>query len=161
MGVAYPNNFSSFGLEVAYKYNNNCPITFEEYRDRILELYMNVLIVNEEFDPSDREDPVKRLVTDQYGGYFNPEEFNVFNIFVERNTYEIEGGLFNSEKTGKFYTAVKEKNHSTKFYENKIHKLFLTFEVLLDKKITHFRSISYGIVDAIGTLGGAFGIISW
>ena len=75
--------------------------------------------MNEYFDPSDREDPIKRLITDKYLGYFSPNVFNRYNLFVEKNTYQIEGGLFNSQKNGKFYTVSKENTHITKLTENK------------------------------------------
>ena len=117
--------------------------------------------MNEYFDSSNRQDPVKRLITDQYQGFFNPKMFNMYKLFVERNTYEIEGGLFHSQKNGKLYSVVKERAHITELFEDKVNKVFLNFEISLDQKITHFRSTSYGIVDVIGTLGGAFGIISW
>ena len=115
----YQNKFSNFGLEFYYEYNSSCPITFEEYKERVTEIHLYTLVVNEYFDPSDREDPIKRLITDKYLGYFSPNVFNRYNLFVEKNTYQIEGGLFNSQKNGKFYTVSKENTHITKLTENK------------------------------------------
>ena len=41
------------------------------------------------------------------------------------------------------------------------NKVFLNFEVRLDAKLKHYKSITYGIIDAIGTLGGVFEILFW
>ena len=42
-----------------------------------------------------------------------------------------------------------------------LNKGFLNFEVMLDAKVKHYKSITYGVIDAIGTLGGVFEILLW
>ena len=37
----------------------------------------------------------------------------------------------------------------------------MTFEIRLDSKVKHFNSRIYGILDAVGTLGGIFEILLW
>ena len=81
-------------------------------------------------------------------------------MYIGKNTYEIESGLFSSEKTGKFYTVSRESTYSSQII-NITDKVILNFEVMLDAKVTHYKSTTYGIIDAIGTLGGVFEILFW
>ena len=119
-----------------------------------------MIIGNERFDPSNRDEPIQRLITDQHYGVFSPKKNNYYDMFIEMNTYEIESGIFSSEKTGKFYTVSKEKTFVSE-QENANNKVFLNFDVRLDSKVKHYKSIAYGIIDAIGTLGGVFEILYW
>ena len=111
--AAIQNNFSSFGLLYSYQYNPSCPLTFEEYIDKLYEIDLRLIIANERFDPSNREEPIKRLITDQYSSSSTPKMFNYYNMFIGMNTYEIESGIFTSQKTGKFYTVSRESTHSS------------------------------------------------
>ena len=118
------------------------------------------MIGNERFDPSNRDEPTQRLITDQYYGLFSPKMNNYYTMFIGMNTYEIESGIFSSEKTGKFYTVSREKIFAIE-HKNTTHKVLLNFDLRLDSKVKHYKSITYGIIDAIGTLGGVFEILFW
>ena len=85
---------------------------------------------------------------------------NRYDMFIGMNTYEIESGIFSSEKTGKFYTVSREKTYGAESFDTNYKKL-LNFELRLDSKVRHYKSITYGIIDAIGTLGGVFEILLW
>ena len=74
----------------------------------------NLVIGNERFDPSNRQEPIQRLITDQHYSYFSPNVFNYYTMFIAKNTYEIEGGMFSSQNTGKFYTVSRETSHTRK-----------------------------------------------
>ena len=82
-------------------------------------------------------------------------------MFVGINTYEIESGIFNSEQSGKFYTVERENIHSTEHVLDTSTKVFVSLDIRLDTKVKHYKSITYGIIDAIGTLGGVFEILVW
>ena len=84
-------------------------MTFEEYINKVAEIQFNLIIGNEQFDPSNRDEPIQRLITDQHYGIFSPKMNNYYDMFIGMNTYEIESSIFSSEKTGKFYTVSKEK----------------------------------------------------
>ena len=81
-------------------------------------------------------------------------------MFVGMNTYQIESGIFSSEKDGKFYTVNMDRAYDTA-HPNTTNKLLLQYELRLDSKVKHYKSITYGIIDAIGTLGGVFEILLW
>ena len=117
-----------------------------------------MIIGDERLDISNRDEPIRRLITDQHYSRFSPKTYNYYDMFIGMNTYEIEGGMFSSGKTGKFYTVSRESTHISEIL-NTQHKPFLKFEVRLDAKVKHYKSITYGIIDAIGTLGGFFEIL--
>ena len=104
---------SSFGLKYRYQYDPYCPLTFEEYTDKVTEIQFNLIIGNERFDPSNREEPIKRLITDQHYSIFSPKMQNYYHMFIRMNTYKIEGGIFTPEKTGTFYTVSGESTHTS------------------------------------------------
>ena len=79
---------------------------------------LSLVIGNERFDPSNRDEPIQRLVTDQHFGYFSPKTNNYYALFVGMNTYEIEGGMFSSKKTGIFYSVTREGTYNTKLLNN-------------------------------------------
>ena len=107
------NNYSSFGVKLLYEYNPSCPITYEEYTDKISQIDLSLIIGNERFDPSNIEEPVQRLTTDQHFSSFTPKLHNYYTMFIGMNTYEIESGVFSSEKTGKFYSVTRENSYTT------------------------------------------------
>ena len=118
-----------------------------------------MIIGNEQFDPSNKDEPIKRLITDQYFSYFSPRELNYYNMYIGLNTYEIESGIFNSKKTGQFFTITKENIHTSELKSS--NKSLLNFDIRLDSEAKHYVSSTYGIIDAIGTLGGVFEILYW
>ena len=111
------NNFSSFGLEYRYQYNSNCPLTYEEFTNKVAEIEFNLIIGNEQFDPSNRDEPIQRLISDQYYSRFSPKMNNYYTMFIGMNTYEIESSIFSSEKTGKFYTVSREKTYGAESFD--------------------------------------------
>ena len=143
-----------------YKYNSNCPLTFEEYTNKVADIEFDLIIGNERFDPSNKDEPIQRLITDQHYSSFSPKMHNYYDMFIGMNTYEIESGIFSSEKTGKFYTVNRERTFDTS-YPNTTNKILMQYELMLDSKVKHYKSITYGIIDAIGTLGGVFEILLW
>ena len=147
-------------MQFWYQYNPKCPLSFEEYTDKISKVELAMVIGNERFDPSDTDEPIQRLITDQYNGHFSPKTNNLYSLFIGKNTYEIEGGIFSSSKTGKFYTVNRE-NILISELPNTPQKTFLKFDVRLDAKVKHYNSMTYGIIEAIGTLGGVFEILFW
>ena len=81
-------------------------------------------------------------------------------MFVGKNTYEMEGGMFSSDKTGEFYTVTRDNTHTRKLSDTR-DKVYLSFEARLEGQMKHYKSSTYGIIDVIGTLGGVFEIIFW
>ena len=119
-----------------------------------------MIIGNERFDPSNRDEPIQRLITDQYYRYFTLNVINFYHMFIGKNTYEMEGGILNSDKTGKFYAVTRENTHTRKL-SNTTNKVFFYFVARLEGQVKHYKSIAYGVIDVIGTLGGVFEILFW
>ena len=160
-GSHLANTFSTFGVHIRHKYNSSCPLTYEELIDKIYRLEINLVIANEYFDPSNREDPIKKVNTDQFHSLSTPQTSNLYNVFVKKNTYEIESGLFSPQKTGNFYQISKDVTHTSKNNIESQDTLLANLQVQLDPQVTHYKSTTYGIIDAIGTLGGTFEILFW
>ena len=71
---------------------------------------VNLVIANEYFDPSNKEDPIQTVINDQYYATFSSDKLTRYNVFIQKNTYEIESGnLFTSKKTGEFYKVSRDK----------------------------------------------------
>ena len=56
---------------------------------------------------------------------------------------------------------IETNNYSTKSFSHQGTTDFLQFIITLDAEVKDYKSRVYGFIDAIGTLGGAFEIISW
>ena len=66
----------------------------------------NLIITNEYFDPFNKEDPIQTVINDQYYVTSSPDRHTEYDVFIQKNTYEIEsGGLFSNIKTGEFYRS--------------------------------------------------------
>ena len=59
-----------------------------------------------------------------------------------------------------FLELEKKNSYSSELEANNREK-FLYLTLMLDSGIKHYSSKVYGIIDAIGTLGGVFEIIFW
>ena len=75
---------------------------------------MEIIIGNEILDPSNKEQPIQRLITDEYDGFYDPRILNKHTLLLGVNTYEIEDGIFSSTKTGKFYAVTRDKVHNAR-----------------------------------------------
>ena len=68
------------------------------------------MIANEYFDPFSKEDPIQTVLNNQFYVTFSADRYTEYDVFIQKNTYEIEsGGLLNRKKTGQFYRVAKEK----------------------------------------------------
>ena len=103
-------NFNSIVVELKYEFNNQCSLSYEQFIERVFEVRMQFIFANEYFDPLKNEDPIKTVISDQYYVYMSPKLYTNYDIFIEKNTYEIEKGyLFSNKKIGEFFRAGKEK----------------------------------------------------
>ena len=121
-----------------YEYNPSCPLSYEEYLEKVFYVQMEIIIGNEILDPSNKEQPIQRLITDEYDGFYDPRILNKHTLLLGVNTYEIEDGIFSSTKTGKFYAVTRDKVHNART-ETVENEFFLTFEVKLDSTVKHFH----------------------
>ena len=68
---------------------------------------------------------------------------------------------FLKNKTGKFFRVLKEKQDR---YDQDLNSTTITsmeFQITLDSEEKHHSAKIYGIIDAIGTLGGVHEIVLW
>ena len=56
---------------------------------------------------------------------------------------------------------MQTNSYQTKSYAYNSSIDFFQLSILLDTEMKNYKARVYGIIDAIGTLGGAFEIISW
>ena len=147
---------------LSYNENLDCRLTYSNYISRLYEVKIQFVILNEYFDPSNQDDPIKTVINDQYYKFISPRSYNYYEVFVEKNTYEIDQGfLFSSKINGNFYRAGKTNSHITELDENNSDYDFALIRIMLDSEVKHYESRVYGVIDAIGTLGGIFEITFW
>ena len=92
------SGYNSVLILAFYEYQSDCPITYEDYIDRIQFLVLNLFVSNENFDPTKIEDPISTVINEDYDHYFTPKLHNRFSLNVQKNTYEIDsGGLFSKK----------------------------------------------------------------
>ena len=109
-GSSYSKSYKDLNLKMYYKPNTNCALTYEEFLSSIEFLSFNMIIANEYFDPSNNEDPIKTVLNDQYRVKVSPDRVTRYEIFIQKNTYEIENGnLLPSKIAGEFYRVGTEK----------------------------------------------------
>ena len=85
-------------IEFFYEYQSDCPITYEDYLDSIQHSALNLIVLNEYFDPSDIENPIGTVINDDYDHNFSPRLHNRYWLNIQKNTYEIDGGGMFSQK---------------------------------------------------------------
>ena len=56
---------------------------------------------------------------------------------------------------------MQTNSYQTKSYAYNSSTDFFQLSILLDTEMKNYKARVYGIIDAIGTLGGVFEIISW
>ena len=109
-GNFYSQASSEFIVRYMYVPNNSWKTTFEEYQSNVIHITLDLITTNEYFDLSNQEDPVQSVLSNQFYAYFSIDELTIYDVFIQRNTYEVESGnLFTSKKTGEFYRANTEK----------------------------------------------------
>ena len=154
--------YSSVLIAFYYEYQNNCPITFEEYTDNILFSVLRLYVFNEYFNPSDIENPIGTVINNDYDHYFSPQFLNRYSLKVQKNNYEIEtGGLFSQNKEGEFYKVQGERQDRHNHDLNTTTKYSLEFQIYLDPEEKQYSVQIYRVIDAIGTLGGVHEILLW
>ena len=92
------SEYNSIIALFSYEYQSSCPITFEDYIDKIDYSTLYLVISNENFYPSDMENPIRTVINDDYNYYFSPKEYNRYILNVQKNSYEIETGSLFSQK---------------------------------------------------------------
>ena len=169
-----PSNFSLRGsvsspsseqikINIDYRPTGSCNISFQEFLDDLLDFRINFIVANEYFNPSGKRELIGTTLNDQLYKYISPRFHNYYDIFIEKNTYELdEGQLFSSKKEGNFYRIGKSNTHITEryTYTNNVTDI-ATIRFMLDSEVKHFEGRVYGIIDAIGTIGGVFETTFW
>ena len=85
-------------------------MTYDEFVTKTKYFVFNLVIANEYFDPYNRDDPVQTTTNDQYYITFSADRYAEYEVFIEKNTYEIESGnIFGGKQSGEFYSADREK----------------------------------------------------
>ena len=92
------NGYNSVLIYSLYEYQSDCPISYEEYSDSVIYLFLNLIISNEYFDPSDIENPIRASTNDDYDFFYTPKFFNRYTLHVQKNSYEIDNGGIFSDK---------------------------------------------------------------
>ena len=92
------NEYNSIVILFYYQYDSSCPLSFEEYVDNIQYASLNLIVTNENFDPSNIDNPIWTVINDNYNTYFSPKVFNRYLLSIQKNSYEIETGDFISQK---------------------------------------------------------------
>ena len=65
-----------------YQYDSSCPLSFEEYVDNIQYASLNLIVTNENFDPSNIDNPIGTVINDNYNTYFSPKVFNRYLLSI-------------------------------------------------------------------------------
>ena len=66
-----------------------------------------------------------------------------------------------TNKTGDFFRLIKERQNNVKLDLSGNQIRSLEFQIRLDSEEKHHSAVVYGIIDAIGTLGGVHDIVLW
>ena len=109
-GSTFSDTYKGLRLAVLYQPNSYWPLTYEEFVSKVHYFTFTLVIANEYFDPSSKEDPIKTMINDQYNVKISTDRYTHYDVFIKKNTYEIESGnLFISKKTGTFYRTGADK----------------------------------------------------
>ena len=92
------NGYNSVLVVLYYEYQNDCPITYDEYIDSIQYFGSNLIVMNEYFDPSDIENPISTVINDDYDHFFSPKLHNRHWLNIQKNIYGIDNGSIFSDK---------------------------------------------------------------
>ena len=68
---------------------------------------------------------------------------------------------FLKNKSGQFFRVQNERKDSHDQNANLSKKISLEFQIMLGTEEKHFSAKIYGVIDAIGTLGGVHEIVLW
>ena len=137
-------------------------MTDEEFLEDVYEVRVDFLIANEYLDPNKIQDPVQTVITNQYYASTSPKFYTSYDIYIEKNTYEIDSGILSSDlKTGNLYRAGRTSLNTADFQGAYSDHILMNVKINLDSEVKHFQSKSYKFIDAVGTIGGIFEIMFW
>ena len=143
-----------------YNSSNSCA-TLQQFKDNVYEISANFFVVNENLDPNNLDDPISTTSDDQYAINIDPSFYTTYDILIQKNEYEIDKGyVLEDISKGNLYQVAGSTHKIARSHND--HTFFYgTIMISPESKI--YKSQTYKLLDAIGTIGGvyelAFGVL--
>ena len=137
-------------------------MSYEEFIEEVYEVRADLIIANEYLDPIIYKIQFKLFSQISIMHIHHQKFFTYYDIFIEKNTYEIDSGILSSDlKTGNLYRAGRTSLNTADLQGAYSDHILMNVKINLDSEVKHFQSKSYRFIDAVGTIGGIFEIMFW
>ena len=151
-----------FVLNLRYIPNTACP-TFEIFKQEVTQMTLSLIVVNENLDADNFEDPVSTTVNDNYFVTFDTSAYTYYDVLIQKNEYELDKGYIQNDiSKGNLYQVIGASHNVVR--QTGDSGVFLSATLRLSSGSKVYTSRTYKIVDLLGTIGGvyemAFGILS-